>query len=143
MAWKGSAKIRTGKGLRSSLWVGFAPNGVGRQKPKHFSDMARIFWSHRRNLPYAWRLLSKGVCDGCALGVAGFHDWTIEGVHLCTTRLELLQLNTMRALDPKLLADVPALRKLDGAELRNLGRLPYPMLRRSGEDGFTRITWDE
>ena len=105
--------------------------------------MARIFWSHRRNLPYAWRLLSKGVCDGCALGVAGFHDWTIEGVHLCTTRLELLQLNTMRALDPKLLADVPALRKLDGAELRNLGRLPYPMLRRSGEDGFTRITWDE
>ena len=143
MAWSGSAKIRTGKGLRSSLWVGFAPNGVGRQKPKHFSDMARIFWSHRRNLPYAWRLLSKGVCDGCALGVAGFHDWTIEGVHLCTTRLELLQLNTMRALDPKLLADVPALRKLDGAELRNLGRLPYPMLRRSGEDGFTRITWDE
>lgn len=143
MAWKGSAKIRTGKGLRSNLWVGFAPNGVGRQKPQHFSDMARIFWSHRRNLPYAWRLLSKGVCDGCALGVAGFHDWTIEGVHLCTTRLELLQLNTMRALDPKLLADVPALRKLDGAELRNLGRLPYPMLRRSGEDGFTRITWDE
>jgi molybdopterin-dependent oxidoreductase alpha subunit len=143
MAWKGSAKIRTGKGLRSSLWVGFAPNGVGRQKPKHFSDMRRIFWSHRRNLPYAWRLLSKGVCDGCALGVAGFHDWTIEGVHLCTTRLELLQLNTMRALDPKLLADIPALRSLDGAELRNLGRLPYPMLRRRGEDGFTRISWDE
>ncbi len=143
MAWKGSAKIRTGKGLRSSLWVGFAPNGVGRQKPKHFSDMRRIFWSHRRNLPYAWRLLSKGVCDGCALGVAGFHDWTIEGVHLCTTRLELLQLNTMKALDPKLLEDVPALRKLDGAELRNLGRLPYPMLRRRGEDGFTRISWDE
>ena len=105
--------------------------------------MARIFWSHRRNLPYAWRLLSKGVCDGCALGVAGFHDWTIEGVHLCTTRLELLQINTMRALDPKLLEDVPALRELDGAELRNLGRLPYPMLRRRGEDGFTRISWDE
>ncbi len=143
MAWKGSAKIRTGKGLRSSLWVGFAPNGVGRQKPKHFSDMRRIFWSQRRNLPYAWRLLSKGVCDGCALGVAGFHDWTIEGVHLCTTRLELLQLNTMKALDPKVLEDVPALRKLDGAELRNLGRLPYPMLRRRGEDGFTRISWDE
>jgi len=143
MAWRGSAKIRTGKGLRRSLWVGFAPNGVGRQKPKHFSDMRRIFWSHRRNLPYAWRLLSKGVCDGCALGVAGFHDWTIEGVHLCTTRLELLQLNTMKALDPKLLEDVPALRRLDGAELRNLGRLPYPMLRRRGEDGFTRISWDE
>ena len=143
MAWKGSAKIPTGKGLRRNLWVGFAPNGVGKQKPKHFGDMARIVWSHRRNLPYAWRLLSKGVCDGCALGVAGFHDWTIEGVHLCTTRLELLQLNTMRALDPKLLEDVAALSSLDGAELRNLGRLPYPMLRRRGDDGFTRITWDE
>ena len=143
MAWKGSANIPTGKGLRRNLWVGFAPNGVGKQKPKHFGDMARIVWSHRRNLPYAWRLLSKGVCDGCALGVAGFHDWTIEGVHLCTTRLELLQLNTMRALDPKLLEDVAALSSLDGAELRNLGRLPYPMLRRRGDDGFTRITWDE
>ena len=34
-------------------------------------------WENRRNLPWAWRILRKGVCDGCALGVAGFHDWTI------------------------------------------------------------------
>ena len=143
MAWRGSARIRSPRGLRPSLWVSAAPNGVGQQKPHHFGDMARIVWRHRRNLPYAWRILRKGVCDGCALGVAGFHDWTLDGVHLCTTRLELLELNTARALDPKVLADVSALADHDGAALRRLGRLPYPMLRRRGEPGFTRISWDE
>lgn len=143
MAWPGSARIRSSRGLRPSLWVSPAPNGLGEQKPHHFGDMARIVWRHRRNLPYAWRILRKGVCDGCALGVAGFHDWTLEGVHLCTTRLELLELNTARALDPKVLADVSALAELDGAALRRLGRLPYPMLRRRGEPGFSRISWDE
>ncbi|MFM7618144.1 MAG: FdhF/YdeP family oxidoreductase [Actinomycetes bacterium] len=143
MAWPGSARIRSPRGLRPSLWVSPAPNGLGAQKPHHFGDMARIVWRHRRNLPYAWRILRKGVCDGCALGVAGFHDWTLEGVHLCTTRLELLELNTARALDPKVLADVSTLADLDGAALRRLGRLPYPMLRRRGEPGFTRISWDE
>ena len=48
----------------------------------------------------------RGVCDGCALGVAGLHDWTIDGVHLCMTRLNLLRLNTMPALDVRRLADV-------------------------------------
>ena len=58
----------------------------------------KVVWENRRNLPWAWRILRKGVCDGCALGVAGFHDWTISGVHLCTTRLELLKVNTARAI---------------------------------------------
>ena len=105
---------------------------MGEQKPNHYGDMAKIVWENRRNLPYAWRILSKGVCDGCALGVAGFHDWTLSGVHLCTTRLNLLRVNTMEALDPAVLADVETLRKLSGAELRDLGRLPYPMVRPRG-----------
>jgi molybdopterin-dependent oxidoreductase alpha subunit len=143
MAWKGSARIKAPKGTRKSLWVGFKPYGMGEQKPNHYGDMAKIVWQNRRNLPYAWRILSKGVCDGCALGVAGFHDWTISGVHLCTTRLNLLRVNTMKALDPGVLADVKRLRKLSGAELRDLGRLPYPMVRRRGEPGFTRVSWDD
>ena len=61
--------------------------------------MARVAWENRDNLGYAWKVLSRGVCDGCALGVAGLHDWTIDGVHLCMTRLNLLRLNTMPALD--------------------------------------------
>lgn len=143
MAWKDSAKIKAPKGTRKHLWVGFRPNGMGHQKPNHFGDMAKIVWTNRKNLPYAWRILSKGVCDGCALGVAGFHDWTISGVHLCTTRLNLLRINTMQALDPSVLTDVEKLRKLSGAELRDLGRLPYPMVRRRGDRGFSRVSWDE
>lgn len=119
------------------------PFGLGQTKPQHFRDMAKIVWKNRDNLGYAWKVLSKGVCDGCALGVAGFHDWTIEGVHLCMTRLNLLRLNTMPALDEKVLSDVSALQKLTNAELRELGRLPYPMLRERGAKGFRRIAWDD
>jgi molybdopterin-dependent oxidoreductase alpha subunit len=142
MAWRGSARIKAPKGSRRDLWVGLTPNGIGQQKPNHFLDMAKITWANRRNLPYAWRLLSKGVCDGCALGVAGFHDWTLSGVHLCTTRLNLLAMNTMGPLDIAALADVERLRTKSGAELRALGRLPYPMVRGAGERGFRRVTWD-
>ncbi len=143
MAWKDSAQIKSPKGTRRDLWVGFKPNGMGEQKPNHYADMAKIVWQNRKHLPYVWRILSKGVCDGCALGVAGFHDWTLSGVHLCTTRLNLLRVNTMPALDPAVLADVKPLRKLSGYELRELGRLPYPMVRRRGEKGFRRVPWDE
>lgn len=119
------------------------PFGLGQTKPHHFRDMARVVWDNRDNLPYAWRVLSRGVCDGCALGVTGFRDWTIDGVHLCMTRLNLLRLNTMPALDPRRLEQVASLRGMDNEALRGLGRLPYPLLRERGDAGFRRITWDE
>ena len=143
MAWKGSAKIKSPKRTKRDLWVGFKPYGIGETKPNHYKEIVRTFWENRDNLPYAWRIMRKGVCDGCALGVAGFHDWTLSGVHLCTTRLNLLRVNTMGALDPAVLADVDALRSKSGKELRELGRLSYPMVRRKGDRGFTRVTWDE
>ena len=74
-------------------WVSLSPNGIGHQKPNHYGEMAKIAWKVRRSPRKAFDILSKGVCDGCALGVAGFHDWTLEGVHLCTTRLKLLEVN--------------------------------------------------
>src|SRR5437763_6695084 len=119
------------------------PFGLGQTKPKHFRDMAAVVWKNRGNLPYAWKVLSRGVCDGCALGVAGFHDWTISGVHLCMTRLNLLRLNTMPALDIGSLSDISKLQNFNNAELRELGRLPYPMLRDKNAAGFRRIAWDE
>src|SRR5262245_29181203 len=119
------------------------PFGLGQVKPKHFRYMAAIAWDNRDNLRYAWNVLSRGVCDGCALGVAGFHDWTIKGIHLCMTRLNLLRLNTMPALDVRLLEDVSKLQSLDNAQLRELGRLPFPMLREKNAPGFRRISWDE
>jgi molybdopterin-dependent oxidoreductase alpha subunit len=143
VAWKGSARIKSPKRTRRDLWVGFKPYGLGETKPNHYKEIARTFWENRDNLPYAWRVMRKGVCDGCALGVAGFHDWTISGVHLCTTRLNLLRVNTMGALDPAVLTDVDALRTKSGKELRDLGRLGHPMVRRRGEPGFTRITWGQ
>ena len=127
---------------KTSLKV-LTPFGLGNDKPAHFRDMLKVVWKNRDNLPYAWKVLSCGVCDGCALGVAGFHDWTISGVHLCMTRLNLLRLNTMSALDERRLADVGPLKKLSNEQLREMGRLAYPMMRQKGDAGFRRITWDE
>ena len=143
MAWPGSARIKAPRHTRRSLWVGFRPNGLGETKPHHYGEILRTIWANRDNLRYAWRILRRGVCDGCALGVAGFHDWTIDGVHLCTTRLNLLRVNTMGALDPQQLADVDAWRGHTSTELRALGRLGHPMLRRRGEPGFHPVDWDE
>lgn len=127
---------------RRDLWVSLRPNGMGLTKPNHYLDMLKAAWDNRRALPYASRILRKGVCDGCALGVAGLHDWTIDGVHLCTTRLNLLKVNTMGEMDHGRLGGVAALRELSGAQLRDLGRLAYPMVRRAGEPGFSRVSWD-
>ncbi|HBF23489.1 MAG TPA: formate dehydrogenase [Planctomycetes bacterium] len=119
------------------------PFGLGETKPGHFREMLRIIWQNRDNLPYAWKVLTRGVCDGCALGTNGLKDWTIEGTHLCMVRLELLRLNTMPGFDPKILGDVAPLQGLTSRELRELGRLPFPMRRLPGEPGFTRMSWDE
>ncbi|MGH9935120.1 MAG: FdhF/YdeP family oxidoreductase, partial [Blastocatellia bacterium] len=126
-----------------SNWVSLAPNGVGHVKPNHYLEMAKVVWRNRDQLPFAWRILTQGVCDGCALGTSGIHDFTMDGVHLCMVRLELMRLNTGPALDVRRLEDADALARLPAAELRELGRLPYPMLRRRGEKGFARVAWDE
>jgi molybdopterin-dependent oxidoreductase alpha subunit len=120
-----------------------APFGIGRRKPRHFRDMAGIAWKNRDNLSYAWKVITQGVCDGCALGVAGLHDWTIKGTHLCMTRLNLLRLNTAGPFDDHLLDDISGLQKLSNAELRELGRIPYPFVREKNAPGFRRISWDE
>jgi len=117
--------------------------GFGQQKPHHYLEMARVAWENRDELPFAWRILRDGVCDGCALGTSGLSDWTVPGTHLCMVRLELMRLNTAPALDPRILSDVGSLRSKSSAELRDLGRLPEPMLRRKGERGFLPASWDE
>jgi len=58
-------------------------------------------------------------------------------------RLELLRLNTAPALDVRQLTDVDSLERLTSRELRELGRVPHPLLRRRGEPGFLVATWDE
>src|SRR5215471_7717079 len=117
--------------------------GLGRQKPHHYREMLQIAWENRDQLPFAWRILNDGVCDGCALGTSGLSDWTLDGTHLCMVRLELMRLNTAPALDTTILSDVSALKALTSQQLRDLGRLPQPMLRRHGEPGFLVASWDE
>jgi molybdopterin-dependent oxidoreductase alpha subunit len=123
-------------------WASRKPFGIGEQRPNNYLEVFRAAWESRTRPRYAWRILTRGVCDGCALGTAGLHDWTLDGVHLCNVRLRLLRLNTMPALDADALADAEALRDRSGADLRRMGRLPQPMLRRRGEPGFTRVSWD-
>ena len=125
------------------LWASVIPRDPTQQKPNHYLEMARVAWENRDQLPFAWRILKQGTCDGCALGTTGLSDWTMDGVHLCMVRLELMRLNTAPALDPARLADVSRLERLGSGELRALGRLPEPMLRRRGEPGFRVVSWDE
>ncbi|HEX6544182.1 MAG TPA: FdhF/YdeP family oxidoreductase, partial [Ktedonobacterales bacterium] len=130
--------------IAPSLWAGWKPFGIGETKPHHFTEIAKTAWENKRHPLYAWRILNRGVCDGCALGTTGMSDWTIDSIHLCTIRLNLLKLNTMQALPwQRLTQDVARLKKLSSAELRDLGRLPYPMVRRRGDANFTRVSWDE
>jgi molybdopterin-dependent oxidoreductase alpha subunit len=49
----------------------------------------------------------------------------------------------MPALDASKLSDVSRLREMSSQELRELGRLPEPMVRRRGDPGFRAIGWDE
>ncbi|MEH1897468.1 MAG: FdhF/YdeP family oxidoreductase [Nostoc sp.] len=126
-----------------SNWASWKPFGIGEQYPNNYWEVFRAIWLSRDKLPYAWNILDKGVCDGCALGTTGMKDWTTEGIHLCNVRLRLLRMNTMPAFDPVLLEDVSQLQKQKSAQLRDLGRLPYPMIRKRGEKGFRRVSWDE
>jgi len=129
--------------INPRLWADWRPLGIGLDKPFHHFEMVKLAWQNRRHGRYAWKVLTQGVCDGCALGVAGLHDWTMDDVHLCLTRLRLLEINTLDAMPEGALADVASLRLRSGAELRSMGRLAHPMRRRRGERGFTRISWDE
>jgi molybdopterin-dependent oxidoreductase alpha subunit len=114
-----------------------------RSQNHHYREMVKVAWENRDQLPFAWRILSNGVCDGCALGTSGLRDWTLPHTHLCMVRLELMRLNTAPALDSRVLEDLRPLQGRPSRELRALGRLPEPMLRRPGEAGFRVVSWDE
>ena len=123
-------------------WASWKPFGLGEQYPNNYWEVFRAVWINSDNLPYAWNILTNGVCDGCALGTTGMTDWTLDGIHVCNVRLRLLRMNTMPAFDPVLLEDVSKLKGNSGTQLREMGRLPYPMMRQRGEKGFRRVSWD-
>src|ERR1700720_302204 len=110
---KGEAQMGTKvkrKAWDPSLWVSLKPFGIGEQHPNNYLEIWKALWENKEQLPYAWRILTRGVCDGCALGTTGTKDWTMKSIHLCNIRLRLLRLNTMPALDVHFLDDVSLLR---------------------------------
>ena len=139
---QGSAEKGNSRWTRKS-WVSLIPYGLNQQHPNSYKEMLDIAWENRDSLGYAYRILRDGCCDGCSLGTSGMHDWTMKGIHLCAVRLQLLRLNTMPAMNWHLLEDVAPLREMSEKKLRKLGRLAVPMVRRKGEKGFTRVSWDQ
>ena len=93
--------------------------------------MARVAWENRDQLPFAWRILNQGICDGCALGTTGLRDWTLDGdppVHGPPGAAAAQHAARPR---PRAAARrVARCRRLTSQELRALGRLPEPMIRR-------------
>lgn len=140
---KHTGPMKLDKKPQPKLWAGLTPMGLGKVKPKHIRDTMKVAWENKDNAAYAYRILTQGVCDGCALGVSGLYDQTLQGPHLCTTRLNVLRLNTAPAIDAKWFDDVDKLKQLNSTELRKLGRIPYPLSRKPGENKFTRLSWDE
>jgi len=135
--------MATRRRWRPSNWASLKPFGIGEERPNNYLEVLRAGQENRDEAGFAWRILRDGVCDGCALGTSGLSDWTVDGVHLCNVRLRLLRLNTAPAMDHSLFSDAAAMGKRSASELRALGRIAHPMIRRAGEKGFSRLSWDD
>ncbi len=63
---------------------------------------------------------------GARWELSGMHDWTMEGIHLCNLRLQLLRLNTMPAMDAAFWRISPPFAGLPEAiaQTRAAGRIP-------------------
>ena len=46
-------------------WVSLVPYGLNEQHPNNYKDILQCAWENRDNLPYAFRILNDGCCDGC------------------------------------------------------------------------------
>jgi molybdopterin-dependent oxidoreductase alpha subunit len=131
------------RNLLPDYLVGWKPFGVGEQRPNNYLEIWKAAVENRGDAGRAVRIMREGVCDGCALGTTGLKDWTIPGIHLCNIRLRLLRMNTMPAFDPVVASDATALAAMRGDRLRELGRIPRPMIRRRGQPGFTPVSWPD
>ena len=89
------------KWLDPSNWASLKPFGIGEEHPNNYLELWNAFKENRDQARYAWRILTQGTCDGCALGTKGMRDWTTRQVHLCNVRLRLLRLNTSTCAVPR------------------------------------------
>ncbi len=129
----------------NDTWLSrLVPFGVDHWTSSHpYRHLLGVIWENKRDLSYAWNILTRGVCDGCSFGSHGLRDNVVGGLHLCMNRFEALRLNTMGALHSSVLKDVARLQALKPEKLRFLGRLAYPMIRWKNDRGFAPISWSE
>ena len=125
-------------------WVSLAPNGIGQIKPNHYLEIGKTMWRNKSELPFAWRILTQRglrrlrawhfrhsrLHDGRRAPVHGPAGSDAPEYDACTRCEESSKTQVELA-------------RMSAAELRELGRLPYPMIRKRGDAGFTRVTWDE
>ena len=48
-------------GFHPKLWASRIPRDPSYPKPNHYWEMLRVAWRNRDQLPFAWRILSKGT----------------------------------------------------------------------------------
>ncbi len=68
-----------------SNWASLKPLGLGEQRPNNYREVFRAMRENRDEAGYAWRILNQGVCDGCALGIAGLQRLDDRRHRTCAT----------------------------------------------------------
>lgn len=66
---KHTGPVKLDASPKPSLWAGLMPMGLGKIKPHHIRDTMKVAYDNKNNLPYAYRILTQGVCDGCIRSV--------------------------------------------------------------------------
>lgn len=97
-----------------------------------------------------WRRMnSRNACKTCAYGMGGqaggMHNEEGHWPEFCKKSVQAMAADMQPPIAPEFFEhnSVSALARLSPRELENLGRLAYPIVRRTGEDHFHAVTWDE
>ena len=125
-------------GKHRKNWVGLVPFGLQSTTPEQLPRHYGFDLGEPRQPALCVAHSERRLLRWLPLGTTGMHDWTMKSIHLCAVRLQLMRLNTMPAMDVRLFDDVETLRALSESELRELGRLPAPMVRRQRRKKFSR-----
>jgi molybdopterin-dependent oxidoreductase alpha subunit len=118
-------------------WV---PLGIGTANPHPVGNVLHAAWSNLGNSPYALDILRRGACQDCSLGLSSLNG---PAMHLCIGHLKRLKSHRMSACSEAEVADISRLRKMSAVELKNLGRLSFPLLYRPKQRGFSRVSWEK
>ena len=123
--------------------AGGPPFGIG-EGARGVGAVLGGLWALRADPAYAARVLTWSVGDGCGLGSRGLEHPVLPGRHLCPNRIARIRRELeRRELVPADVLDLGVLRGRTAASLRAMGRLPFPLLHRAGERGFSRLSWAE